>query len=89
MRNSCPTRNRSRGKREDKRGYEHVLKNIEGFPDNLTVADIILLCAKSEHLRQEAGPKQLLTLSPETLNYKEIFLLIIMVKCKSNTCFIK
>ena len=31
----------------------------------------------------------MLTYSPETLNYKEIVLLIIMVRCKSNTCFIK
>lgn len=55
----------------------------------ITVAYVILLCAKSERLRKDVGPKQMLTLSPETLNYKEVFLLIIMVKCKSNTCFIK
>lgn len=68
MRNSCPSRNRSRGKGEDKWGYEHVSRNIEGFPDNLAAADVILLCPKSEIVRQEAETKQMLTYSPETLN---------------------
>lgn len=70
VKNFCPSWNRSRGKGEDIRGYEHVSKNTEGFPDNLAVADVILLCPKSECLRQEAEAKRMLTYSPETLNYK-------------------
>lgn len=49
-------------------------RTLRGFPDNLAVAVAvaILLCLKSKYLRQEAGTKQTVNYSPETLNCSEI-----------------
>lgn len=65
-------------------------RTLRAFPNNLAVEDAILLCSKSQCLRQEAGTKQTVSYNPKTLNYNEIScLLVMMVKSKCDTCFTK